>query len=89
MQNFDRMLKPDNWTLELSWHVCILQGPPRTSSLLAPIMLLTGHEGEIYTAKFSPDGQYVASAGFDRIIRKYCLDESGFFIHIFVTWYYW
>ena len=56
-----------------SYHTVLLsQGPPRTSNLLAPIMLLSGHEGEIYTAKFSPDGQYLASAGFDRIIRKYC-----------------
>ncbi|XP_041361654.1 U5 small nuclear ribonucleoprotein 40 kDa protein-like [Gigantopelta aegis] len=43
-------------------------GPPRTSSLNAPIMLLTGHEGDIFTSKFSPDGQIIASAGFDRLI---------------------
>ncbi|XP_067664474.1 U5 small nuclear ribonucleoprotein 40 kDa protein-like [Haliotis asinina] len=43
-------------------------GPPRTSSLDGPIMLLTGHEGEIFTAKFSPDGQIIASSGFDRLI---------------------
>lgn len=47
----------------------ILQmGPPRLSGLEAPIMLLTGTEGEIYTCKFSPDGQLIASAGFDRLI---------------------
>ena len=63
-----------------SLHACVLQGPPRTSSLLAPIMLLSGHEGEIYTAKFSPDGQYVASAGFDRIICKCCLEGNDFII---------
>ncbi|XP_013413134.2 U5 small nuclear ribonucleoprotein 40 kDa protein [Lingula anatina] len=43
-------------------------GPPRTSNLLAPIMLLSGHEGEIFTSKFSPDGTMLASAGFDRLI---------------------
>lgn len=43
-------------------------GPPRTSSLEAPIMLLTGHEGEIFTAKFSPEGQFIASSGNDRLI---------------------
>ena len=31
-------------------------GPKRTSSLHAPIMLLTGHAGEVFTTKFSPDG---------------------------------
>ena len=46
------------------------QGPPRTSALLAPIMLLTGHEGEIFCTKFSPDGQILASAGFDRLLCK-------------------
>ncbi|XP_074656464.1 U5 small nuclear ribonucleoprotein 40 kDa protein-like [Tubulanus polymorphus] len=43
-------------------------GSARTSNLEAPIMLLTGHEGEIFCGKFSPDGQYFASAGFDRLI---------------------
>lgn len=40
----------------------------RTSSLKAPIMLLTGHEGEVFSTKFSPDGKAVASASFDRQI---------------------
>ncbi|GMT05154.1 hypothetical protein PENTCL1PPCAC_27328, partial [Pristionchus entomophagus] len=40
----------------------------RTSNMQAPIMLLNGHEGEIYTARFSPDGQSIASAGFDQNI---------------------
>ncbi|VDK80263.1 unnamed protein product, partial [Onchocerca ochengi] len=41
---------------------------PRTSHLMAPIMLLSGHDGEIYTAKFSPDGSCLASAGFDMTV---------------------
>ena len=36
----------------------------------APIMLLSGHSGEIYTAKFHPEGNVLASAGFDRQICK-------------------
>ncbi|KAK2181580.1 hypothetical protein NP493_392g05000 [Ridgeia piscesae] len=40
----------------------------RTSSLAAPIMLLTGHDGEIFTVRFSPDGQTLASGGFERLI---------------------
>nr|CFW94225.1 Eka-G protein beta 3 protein [Euperipatoides kanangrensis] len=43
-------------------------GPPRSSSLEAPIMLLTGHQGDIFTAKFHPDGTMLASGGFDRQI---------------------
>ncbi|CAH1774958.1 unnamed protein product [Owenia fusiformis] len=43
-------------------------GPPRSSNLFAPIMHLTGHQGDIFTAKFSPDGQTIASSGFDRLI---------------------
>jgi len=48
--------------------VAINDEAPRTSNLLSPIMLLMGHEGEIYAAKFTPDGSLLASAGFDRKI---------------------
>jgi Prp8 binding protein len=40
----------------------------RSSSLFAPIVQLTGHESEIFCCKFSPDGNFIASAGFDRKI---------------------
>jgi Prp8 binding protein len=40
----------------------------RSSSLFAPIVQLSGHEGEIFCCKFSPDGNFIASAGFDRKI---------------------
>ncbi|XP_018603419.1 U5 small nuclear ribonucleoprotein 40 kDa protein [Scleropages formosus] len=43
-------------------------GPPRSSSLQAPIMLLSGHEGEVYCCKFHPSGSALASAGYDRLI---------------------
>ncbi|RWS29232.1 U5 small nuclear ribonucleoprotein 40 kDa protein-like protein [Leptotrombidium deliense] len=43
-------------------------GPARTSSLSSPIMLLTGHQGEVYCAKFHPNGNTLASAGHDRLI---------------------
>jgi len=48
--------------------VLAAQGPRRTSSLAAPIILLQGHEGEIYAAQFSPDGTLLASSGYDRQI---------------------
>ncbi|XP_077285600.1 U5 small nuclear ribonucleoprotein 40 kDa protein [Arctopsyche grandis] len=41
---------------------------PRTSSLFSPIMLLEGHQGEVFSTEFHPDGQYLASSGFDRQI---------------------
>lgn len=44
--------------------------PPRTSHLKATIMMLNGHEGEIYGARFSPDGSCLASVGFDMKICK-------------------
>lgn len=40
----------------------------RSSSLFAPIILLTGHESEVFACKFSPDGSILASAGHDRKI---------------------
>lgn len=42
--------------------------PPRTSNLLSPIMLLSGHQGEIFCSKFHPNGALIASSGFDRQI---------------------
>lgn len=46
------------------------QDVPRTSGLLAPIMAMEGHQGEIFTVEFQPDGQYLASSGYDRLICK-------------------
>ncbi|XP_063903689.1 U5 small nuclear ribonucleoprotein 40 kDa protein-like [Zophobas morio] len=47
----------------------VLQGAPaRTSKLFAPTMYLHGHEGEIFTVEFHPEGQHLASSGFDRRI---------------------
>ena len=45
-----------------------MQGVRRTSNLLAPTMLLSGHGGEVFTVKFSPDGEVVASGSHDRQI---------------------
>ena len=42
------------------------QGAPERKPM--PTMQLTGHQSEIYTLKFSPDGDYLASAGNDRQI---------------------
>lgn len=42
------------------------QNISRSSSLLAPTMLLTGHQAAVYTLKFDPSGLQLASAGADR-----------------------
>jgi len=36
-----------------------------------PIMALEGHDGDIFATKFHPEGDYLASSGFDRKICKY------------------
>lgn len=35
-----------------------------------PIMALEGHEGDVFATKFHPEGEYLASTGFD---RKICM----------------
>lgn len=50
--------------------------PLRTSSLAAPIMLLTGHAGEVFCAEFSPDGRSIASGAFDRQIYLWNTHEE-------------
>lgn len=44
----------------------LTQAPRRTSGLLAPIMLLEGHEGEVFGVKFNPDGSVLASCSHDK-----------------------
>jgi Prp8 binding protein len=56
-------------------------GVSRTSSLLAPTMLLSGHKGEIFTLKFSPSGNTLASGSFDKDILLWNVhDECKNFI---------
>ncbi|KAH3763819.1 U5 small nuclear ribonucleoprotein 40 kDa protein [Pelomyxa schiedti] len=40
----------------------------RRSHLQAPIMLLTGHGGEVYSLKFHREGKVIASSSFDKAI---------------------
>lgn len=40
----------------------------RTSSLQAPIVQLSGHAGEVYAARFDPQGGVIASGSYDRSI---------------------
>lgn len=40
----------------------------RTSGLKAPVLLLTGHEGEVYCLEFSPNGKLLASGSKDKSI---------------------
>jgi Prp8 binding protein len=42
------------------------EGPARTSSLAAPIMSLTGHEGGVMSLRFDPTGKYLATGGLDK-----------------------
>ncbi|KHN95185.1 WD40/YVTN repeat-like-containing domain protein [Metarhizium album ARSEF 1941] len=46
----------------------LVQTNVRTSSLQAPVMELSGHTGEIFTAKFDPTGNLIASGSMDRSI---------------------
>ena len=48
--------------------IAVHDGPPRTSSLFSPIMLLSGHAGDIFAAKFHPGGTAIVSTGFERDI---------------------
>jgi len=41
---------------------------PRTSNMEAAIMMMSGHEGEVYCGKFHPAGNILASSGYDRQI---------------------
>eukprot|EP00741_Cyanophora_paradoxa_P003849 tig00000718_g3743.t1 len=51
-------------------------GVKRTSNLQAPIMLLTGHKGEVFSMKFSPNGKHLASASFDKTVYLWNVYED-------------
>lgn len=46
----------------------LVQSAPQTSGLQAPVMELSGHSGEIFSAKFDPTGNLIASGSMDRSI---------------------
>lgn len=48
--------------------VLIVQGPKRTSALAAPIMLLSGHQADVYSFRFAEFGDVCASSSFDKSI---------------------
>ncbi|GAT19039.1 U5 snRNP complex subunit [Aspergillus luchuensis] len=46
----------------------LIQSVPRTSGLQAPIMEMNGHSGEIFSVRFDPTAQHIASGSMDRSI---------------------
>jgi Prp8 binding protein len=51
----------------------LIQSVLRTSGLQAPVMELTGHTGEVFAARFNPEGNYIASGSMDRSICKFLI----------------
>ncbi|KAI1001095.1 U5 small nuclear ribonucleoprotein [Podosphaera aphanis] len=46
----------------------LIQTVPRTTNLLAPVVQLSGHTGEVFCTKFDPTGNLIASGSMDRTI---------------------
>jgi Prp8 binding protein len=55
----------------------LITSVPRTSGLQAPVIELTGHSGEVFVARFNPEGNYIASGSMDRSICKYSVPPGG------------
>uniref|UniRef100_A0A1A9WX74 WD repeat-containing protein 55 homolog n=1 Tax=Glossina brevipalpis TaxID=37001 RepID=A0A1A9WX74_9MUSC len=51
-------------------------GVRRMSNLMGPVMLLEGHQGEIYTTEFHPKCEMLLSSGFDLIWNVYGEGEN-------------
>jgi Prp8 binding protein len=48
--------------------VVVASATQRTSQLDAPTMLLTGHQGHVYSSKFNPTGSMLASGSHEKLI---------------------
>lgn len=59
-----------------SGSAAVKQGPKRTSNLEAPIMLLSGHGGEVFSCRFNPDGDVLASGSHDKSIHLWRVFEK-------------
>eukprot|EP00953_Heterococcus_sp_UTEX-ZZ885_P009528 5603-Heterococcus_DN1.PRE.1 len=53
------------------------QGVQRTSGLVAPTMLLTGHAAPVYSLTFDPSGKHLASGSFDKSILLWDVYAEG------------
>lgn len=58
----------DGGELVVSQKPTLKEGPKRTSALLAPIMLLTGHGDQVFSVRFNPEGDVLASGSHDKCI---------------------
>ena len=75
MEVIKRPGSPTNSALQLSKRsrpdagtLIVREGPKRTSSLQAPIMLLTGHAASVLSFKFDPSGLNCASSSADKTV---------------------
>ncbi|KAL4450170.1 hypothetical protein ABPG77_010839 [Micractinium sp. CCAP 211/92] len=59
---------PCTTLLPSCWCNRVQQGPARTSALQAPIMLLSGHGDAVFTMRFNPEGDVIASGSHDKHI---------------------
>jgi len=53
------------------------KAPPRTSTLQAPTLCLTGHASAVYSCRFNPSGTLLASGGIDKLLFLWNLDLAS------------
>ena len=63
------MLWPDQKASDSSSTEPLTQPVARIASLTQPVARMIGHSKVVIKAVFSPDGQWIASAGFDKYIK--------------------